>query len=106
MNEELAQTTQGNEEKPPMPDAGKMTLLAARQLLQALDARWPGGDDKRAGMFMNDGQLCIAVPWHDGYRIVALQESDYALPSDVIAGALDRFFAESDATGVTDKVTA
>ena len=77
--------------------AGEMTLLAARQLLEAIDERYPGGEEKHAGMFIGDGHLCVAVPWHDGYRIVALHETDYTAPASVIVGALDRFFTAFDA---------
>lgn len=77
--------------------AGEITLLAARQLLEAIDERYPGGEEKHAGMFIGDGHLCVAVPWHDGYRIVALHETDYTTPASMIVAALDRFFTAFDA---------
>jgi len=80
------------------------SLVAARQLLEAIDRKYPGGDEKRAGLFIGDDHLCVAVPWQDGYRIVALHEADYAVPGEAIVDAIGRFFQTLDAqTSASDQ---
>jgi hypothetical protein len=72
------------------------SLAIAHKLLVAAGELWPTNDGRHPGLLLNEGRLCIAVPWDDGYRVVAIHEADYGVDPQVIVGAIDRFFTTFD----------
>lgn len=96
MNEDMNMAAEPETDKPATHDHG--SLSAAARLLEAAYERWPPCPaGRRPCLLLNEGHLCIAVPWDDGYRVVAIHESDYAVNPAVIVGAIDRLFTTFDA---------
>jgi hypothetical protein len=95
VNDEQKMTEEMPAEQVPQTATG--SLAAAKALLEAACALWPTNDGRHPGLLLNEDHLCIAIPWEDGYRVVAIHESDYNVDPRLIVGAIDRFFTTFDA---------